>query len=173
MTRWDYIWQWASYTIALLAVAFLNFLVLTRLPLGAVPILVPTVAFAVGVLEGPVPGAGFGIVVGVVYSALTRGSALWVIVLPLLGLAIGLLAKYVIRRGLVAFLLSVLVTAVLYDAGQVVIRLVRGVAELEPLMQVAVPECFWTVVFSILAFWLCHICCRYFGRIHHEQQERF
>lgn len=168
VTRQDFIWKWLAYGVALALVTIANYNVLNLLPLRAVPLLLPAMAVAVGILEGAVSGAGFGIAAGLALSAAAHGSLLWVAGLSLLGLVCGLLAQYVLRRDFVGFLLACLVGGLLYEGGQIGVRLLAGTAGLETLLRVAVPEYLWTIVFSIPVYGLCYFCCRRCGRIYHE-----
>lgn len=77
MTPRDIAWKWTAYGAALALITIFNYYVLTFLPLGAVPMLLPVTAVAVGVLEGARAGAGFGIAAGIVLAAATHGSLLW------------------------------------------------------------------------------------------------
>ena len=168
MTRNDTFLKWAAYGVALLLVTVLNYYVLALLPLGGVPLLIPVMAAAVGILEGARAGAGFGIAAGLVLSAITHGSPLWVCGLALCGWVCGLLAQYVLRRDFVGFLLASVVTGLLRSICLVLAGLVSGLAELPVLMQVAGPEFLWTVVFSLPVYGVCHFCCRHYGRIYYE-----
>ncbi len=168
MTRGDFIRKWIAYAAALVLVAALNFHVLTFLPLGVVPALLPEMAVAVGILEGPVAGAGFGIAAGLMQTAATHGSAVWVFLLPLTGWACGLLALYVLRRDVVGFVPAALITALVIEGAQVLSRLMGHVAKLPALLQVALPELLWTAVFSLPVYGVCRFCCKHYGRLCHE-----
>ncbi len=168
LTRRDLIWKWTAYGLALALVTVVNYYVLNQLPLGAVPVLIPMTAVAVGVLEGAKSGAGFGLAAGVVMAAATHGSAAWIILLCLAGWVCGLLAMYVLRRDLVGYLLACLGVGLLYELGQVLPRLVSGAADLMVLLRVAGLEYLWTLVFAMPVYALCHLCCRKYGRIYHE-----
>lgn len=168
MTRRDFIWKWLSYSVALLIVTVLNYQVLTLLPLGAVPVLLVTLAIAVGVLEGPSAGAGFGIAAGLMQMAVTHGLVLWVCALPFAGWLCGLVTQYVLRQDFVGYWLSCLAAMLLYDAGQAGLRWLWGTAELPQLLRVAIPEYLWTVAFAIPVYHLCRFCHHRFGRAYYE-----
>lgn len=157
-----------AYGAALALVTVVNYFVLTRLPLPVVPVLIQMMVVAVGILEGAPSGAGFGIAAGVVLSAATHGSMLWVCVLPLAGWVCGLLAQYVLRRDFVGYLLAGLGSMLICEVLQVGSRLLAGTAELSPLLKVAAGEFVWTMVLSAPIYGLCYFCCRYYGRIYHE-----
>lgn len=168
MTRRDVGLKWTVYGIALALVLVLNYYVLSYIPFVSVPLLLPAMAVAVGVLEGGRAGAGFGLVTGVILSAVTHGSPLWVCGLSLLGWLCALLAQYVLRRDFVGFFLAVLAAGMLRVVCLVVLGVIRGTAELPVLLSVAVPEYLWTLVFSAPVYAICHFCCRHYGRIYHE-----
>lgn len=168
MTRQDFIWKWLSYGVLLVIVTALNYQGLTLLPLGAVPLLLVTLAIAVGVLEGPAAGAGFGIAAGVMQMAVTHGHVLWVCALPFVGWLCGLITQYVLRQDFIGYWLSCLAAMLAYDGGQVGLRWLRGTAELPLLLRVAVPEYLWTVAFAIPVYLMCRFCHRRFGRAYYE-----
>ena len=168
LTRRDLIWKWTAYGLVLVLVTLINYCVLNLLPLGAVPVLIPVTAVAVGVLEGARSGAGFGLAAGLVMAAATHGSVAWIFLLCLAGWVCGLLAMYVLRRDLVGYLLACLAVGLLYELGQVLPRLLSGGAGPAVLLRVAGLEYLWTMVFSLPVYGLCHLCCRKYGRIYHE-----
>lgn len=168
MTRRDLIWKWASYGIVLVLVVIFNYYVLTLLPLGAVPLLPMAAAVAVGVLEGPASGAGFGIAAGIALAAATHGSPFWVAYLSAAGCLCGLLAQYVLRRDLVGYVPSCLAVSALYECWQVLSHLVTGQADFNTLIWVAGLEFLWTIAFSFPIYGMCRFCCRHYGRIYHE-----
>ena len=81
LTRRDLMWKWLAYGLSLALVTVINYCVLNQLPLGAIPVLLPVTAVAVGVLEGPKSGAGYGMAAGIVMAAATHGSMAWVFLL--------------------------------------------------------------------------------------------
>lgn len=168
MTRRDFILKWTAYGAVLALVAVLNYCVLTFFPLGGVPLMIPAAAVAVGILEGAISGAGFGIAAGVVMAACVHGSPMWVFALSLAGWLCGLLAQYVLRRDVVGYFLSCLVCGLLYALGQVAARRLGGAADLAVLLRVAAPEFFWSMVFAMPVYGMDRFCCRHFGRIYHE-----
>ena len=168
MTRRDFVIKWLAYGAALALITILNYCVLTFLPLGGVPLMIPAMAVAVGVLEGATAGAGFGMAAGVVMAAAVHGTPLWVCGLAVVGWLCGLLAQYVLRRDIVGYLLACLVGSLLYALGQVTLHVLGGVAELTVVLRVAGLEFLWTMLFSLVVYAMCRFCCRHFGRIYHE-----
>lgn len=168
MTRGDFGLKWTAYGVALILVWICNYHILARLPLGAVPQLIPMMAVAVAVLEGPRAGAGFGLAAGLAAAAAAHASPLWGAVLSLGGWVCGLLAQYVLRRDFVGFLPAALAAEALCCGGMVLFRWVRDTADLTVLLRLALPEYLWTVVFAVPVYGLCRFCCRHFGRIYYE-----
>ena len=102
--------KWGVYTLALLPVWFLEAFVLPRYPLfGVSPMLLPLAVVVVGVPEGAAGGAGFGVGVGALCSAVYTGSdgLIW-LGLCLIGLGCGALSQYVLRRDLLGCFLCAL-----------------------------------------------------------------
>ena len=167
MTRSDIAVKWTAYLVALVIVSVFNFSILSRFPI-ALPLLLPMAAVAVGILEGPKFGAIFGTVAGLLLSVVNHRTLICIPLLALLSWVCGLLAQYVFRRDLVGHVLCAVVAAVLWEVWQVGTRWFTGVAELPVLLQVALPELLWTLIFSFPVYWLFHFCCVRFGRIYHE-----
>lgn len=167
MTRRDFILKCLAYGAALLVTAVLNYSVLARLPIS-LPLLLPMAAVAVGTLEGPRFGAGFGLAAGLTQSALAHAGLFCVPLLSALGWGCGMLALFVLRRDLVGHLICSLAAMVLWELFQVGRRWLGGAAALPVLLRVALPELLWTLLFSLIVYWLCRFCCIHYGRIYHE-----
>lgn len=159
--------KWLAYGAALLAVTVFNYYMLGPLPIP-LPVLLPMAAVAVGTLEGHVFGAGFGIAAGLVMATVGHASVLCVPALSAVGWLCGLLTLYVLRRDFWGHLICAAITALLWELVQVGFRLLTGFAGPGPLLHVAIPELFCTLLFSVPVYWICHLCCRYYGRIYHE-----
>lgn len=52
LTRRDLMWKWLAYGLSLALVTVINYCVLNQLPLGAIPVLLPVTAVAVGCWRG-------------------------------------------------------------------------------------------------------------------------
>lgn len=167
MTRRDLILKCTAYGAALLVIAVLNFSVLARLPIS-LPLLLPMAPVAAGTLEGPRFGAGYGIAAGLLMAAVSHASLLCIPILSALGWGCGMLALFLLRRDLVGHLLCALAAMVLWELFQVLRLWLRGTAALPVLLKVALPELLWTLLFSLVVYWLCRFCCVHYGRIYHE-----
>ncbi len=168
MTRTDTFLKWLAYGVALALVLVLNYHVLTFLSFVTVPPLLPVMAAAVGILEGARSGAGFGMAAGLMLSAATHGSPLWVCGLSLVGWVCGLLAQYVLRRDFVGFFLATLAVGGLRAAALPLMGAAGGLADVPVLLSVSLREYFWTLVLAWPVYALCLFCCRHYGRIYHE-----
>ena len=167
MTRRDIILKWIAYLVALAVITVVNFHLLGRLPI-ALPLLLPMAAVATGVLEGPRFGAAFGMVCGLAMAATGHSSLFCIPVLALIAWLCGLLAEHVLRRDLVGHFLSAIGVMILWEAYQVLSRVVAHVAAPGLLLLIALGEWFWTLVFSFPVYWICRFCCLHYGRIYHE-----
>lgn len=160
MTRGNFLIKWGVYALALLPVWFAELFVLNRFPvLGVTPVLLPLAAAAVGVLEGPTAGGGYGMFVGVVcdavYASTTGAMTVGVCALGMLS---GVLAQYVLRRGLAGCLVCSALTLGVIDLFRVAVRLFHGTAGAAALLRVAGAELLWSMVFVFpvygLYFWV-------------------
>lgn len=141
--------KWGVYILALLPVWFLEAYVLTRCPLfGVSPMLLPLAVVVVGVLEGASGGAGFGVAVGALCSAVYAGSnGLILLGLCVIGLCCGLLAQYVLRPDLVGCYLCALLALGLIDLTRIALRMAGGEMNVGAMLSLAGREILWSLVF--------------------------
>ena len=145
MTQRDTTIKVAAYGAALVALMVLNYYVLGPLPIPQ-PLLLLCGAVAVGTLEGPRFGAGFGLAAGLVMATVGHAGLLCVPAVSAIAWGTGVLTQHILRRDLVGHVLCALCA----------------------LLRVAGPELLWSLLFSFPAYWLGRFCCRYYGRIYHE-----
>lgn len=167
MTRQDTVIQWIAYGAALLIVAAADYYVLGPMPMS-LPLLLPAAAAAGGVLEGPAFGAVYGALAGLMMSGLGHEGAVCVLACAAVGWLAGLIAQYVLRRDWWGYLICAAGTLALWEVWQVGSRYLAGLAPLEALLSVALPELGWSLVFLLPVYWLERFCCVRFGRIAHE-----
>lgn len=167
MTQRDTTIKVAAYGVALVALMVLNYYVLGPLPIPQ-PLLLLCGAVAVGTLEGPRFGAGFGLAAGLVMATVGHAGLLCVPAVSAIAWGTGLLTQHVLRRDLVGHVLCALCALLLWECWQVGGRLAAGTADMGALLRVAGPELLWSLLFSFPAYWLGRFCCRYYGRIYHE-----
>lgn len=150
MTTRDLIAKWTAYALALLPVWLIDSFLFSRFTVwGVHPMLLPLAAVAVAVLEGGYAGAGFGLAVGVLWDAVTPGTAGAIIfLLALVGLLAGLLAKYVLRQDFFGCVICSAAALVVIDAGRIAVRLLsHTTTDLEAMLSVAGREILWTMCF--------------------------
>ena len=137
MTRRDLVHKWLIYTLGLLPVWVLDACILPRFPLfGTVaPMLLPLAVSSVAVLEGACAGTGFGMAVGLLWElAYPGGFGGLVFYLALAGMAMGAVSQYALSQSFLGCLIC-------------------SAASLSSLLQVAVPEFLWSLVWTPLV-WL-------------------
>lgn len=158
MTTKDLVIKWAAYALAVLPVWFLEDYLLSALPLfGVKPMLLPLCVIAAAILEGAAAGAGFGLAVGVLFDAMTPGTpGLCILLLALLGLAAGLLARYVLRQDLAGCLICSALALAVIDAFRVFSRLLTGAAPLSVTLPLAGKEILWSLCFVPPVYLLFH-----------------
>lgn len=167
MTRRDIIWKWIAYGAALAVITIFNYYVLGPLPIS-LPRLLPMAAVAVGTLESPKSGAGFGLAAGLVMATLGHESLICIPALAAVGWLCGLLTQQVLRRDLVGHTICAVIVALGWETVAILSRVVTHVAPLSLLLRVAAPELLWTLVFSFPVYWVARFCCVHYGRIYHE-----
>lgn len=167
MTRRDITLKWIAYLVGLAITALFNYTVFGWLPIS-LPLLLPMAAVAVGTLEGPKFGAGFGIVAGFLMSTAGHASLVCIILLSLIGWLSGLLTVHALRRDLVGHIICAIGTMLLWEGWQVGFRAVNHVADIRLLVHTALPELLWTLVLSLPVYWIFRFCCVHFGRVYHE-----
>ncbi|MCC8123031.1 MAG: rod shape-determining protein MreD [Oscillospiraceae bacterium] len=148
MTTSDFLIKWIAYLVALIPVYVLEACVLCHLPVfGVIPMLLPLAAIALAMLEGSAAGAGFGLIVGLLCDAAYPGvSGAWTVGLSLLGALTGYLGQYRLSQNMFSSFLCAFIALVLIDLLRILPRLAGG-TPLLPMLQVAVPEILWSVVF--------------------------
>ena len=155
MTRRDLIHKWLVYALGLLPVWLLDAYILPRVPLwGTVPMLLPLAAAAVAVLEGAYAGTGFGMAVGLLWElAYPGGFGGLVFYLALAGMAMGGVSQYALSQSFLGCLICSAGVLGLLDCLRVARMLFINAASLSSLLQVAVPEFLWSLVWTPLV-WL-------------------
>ena len=149
MTRGDFLFKWFWYAMAVLPVWLAEDLIFSRFPLfGVSPVLLPLAVVAVAVLEGPVAGAGFGLGVGLLWSAVLTGPGpLSVAGLALAGAVTGGLAQYVLKQTYPGCLICSAGVLGILDLGRMARRLMDGTAGLGAALAVAGPEIIVSLLF--------------------------
>ena len=155
MTRRDFFHKWFVYALGLLPVWVLDAYILPRYPLmGVSPVLLPLAAAAVAVLEGAYAGTGFGMAVGLLWElAYPGGFGGLVLYLALAGMIMGAVSQYALSQSFPGCLICSAGVLGLLDLLRVARGLLTNAANLPDLLQVAVPEFLWSIVWTPL-IWL-------------------
>ena len=154
MTRRDFFIKWLIYILALLPVMILALFVFPWIPIfGTIPALLPVAAITVAVLEGPVGGAGFGLLVGILSDALIPGiPGTMTFALCFLGACSGAAARYGVHQNLIGCLLCSRGSLILINVVRVFYLFLRGTAPFGVLLLTAACEIFWSVIFLPLVY---------------------
>jgi len=155
MTTREYCIKWGAYALALLPVWFLEAFVFSRIPLWSVtPMLLPLAAVVLAVLEGPLAGAGFGILVGMLCDMIYGSAGGMTLLLSLLGTGAGLITQFRLRQNLLGCWLCSAAALAILDGLRVLWRLVIKGISLAALLEVALPEFVWSLIFVPLIYGL-------------------
>ena len=152
MTTRDQIHKWFFYALGLFLVWVLDAQILNRLPvLGTIPMLLPLAVVSVAVLEGALPGSGFGLAVGLLWTLAYPGSSsLLVFGMALAGFLVGIVSQYALNQNF----LGCLICSAAVLAVQEVVRLLAGlftqIAPIQSLLQVA--EFLWSLCWMPLVY---------------------
>ena len=169
MTQRDKIIQWTAYTVALMLVAGVQQLILSRFPVfHVVPVLLPLALCACAALEGPQAGAGFGIAVGIFMTAAAGGGFWRLAVCSAAGFLCGLITRFGLPQPLLGHLVCCSLVMGIRTVWCVVSRLVSGSAGLAILLRVAVPEFLWSMVFALPVYFLFRFVCEHWGGIYYN-----
>ena len=154
MTRRDQIHKWFFYALALIPVWLVDEFVLNRIPLfGVIPMLLPLAVVAVAVLEGSVPGAGFGMAVGLLWElAYPGGSGILVFGMTVAGMLTGSIAQYALSQSFISCLLCSAGVLGMIDGARILQALFVQSESLDVLLQVAVPEILISLCFTPLIY---------------------
>ena len=144
---------WATWTDIL--ANGLSFAVYLTVLTGLHPL--PLAVVVVGVLEGAAGGAGFGVGVGALCSAVYTGSdGLILLGLCLIGLGCGALSQYVLRRDLLGCFLCALLGLCLLDFCRIALRMAGGERDWMAMFSLAGREILWSLVFVAPVYALFH-----------------
>lgn len=155
MTRRDLIHKWLIYALGLLPVWLLDAYILPRYPIGGIsPMLLPLAVAAVAVLEGAYAGTGFGLGVGLWWEiAYPGGFGGLVFGMALAGMIMGSVSQYALSQSFPGCLICSAGVLAALDSLRVAQRLLAHTAQLPALLQVAVPEFLYSLLWTPL-IWL-------------------
>lgn len=155
MTRRDLIHKWFVYSLGLLPVWLLDAYILPRYPIAGIsPMLLPLAAAAVSVSEGTYAGTGFGMGVGLLWELTYPGGFGGLVFgMALAGMIMGAVSQYALSQSFPGCLICSAGVLAALDALRVARGLLVHTAQLPELLQVAVPEFLYSLVWTPL-IWL-------------------
>ena len=159
MTRALTIQKWMTYTVVgLLPLWLLDAYILSRYPVfGLTPQLLPLAVVCVSILEGAYAGTGFGMGVGLLWTLTYPGNVnLRILLLALVGMAIGALAQYALRQSFVGYLLCSFVLLAGLNGLTVLQERMLQHGAFAALVEVAIGDTVLTLLWSPLVYWLFH-----------------
>ena len=145
------------YFLCLLAALWLQLEIFSRHPLpgGAKPFFIPVLVAAVGLWEGGVWGAAFGLVAGFFCDIEMLSSVVtFLVTFAVLGFFSGLLADYFINQRFVAYLILAALSLALTAAVQALPLWLLRDAPGSALLPVAVFQSLWSLPFAVPAYFL-------------------
>lgn len=128
LVRSETFFKWFLYGLASLLCCVVQGLMLQRMSFfGTFPFLYPVLAAVLSMLEGPLPGTVFSLVLGVLCDLALPGPipCFYTLIFPLAGLAAALVAQSWIKGGLLCALVSSLFALVMTDLFHMVVFLLQ------------------------------------------------
>ncbi len=155
MTRRDQIHKWLIYSLGLLPVWLLDAYILPRYPIAGIsPMLLPLAAAAVAVLEGVYAGTGFGMGIGLLWELTYPGGFGGLVFgMALAGMLMGAVSQYALSQSFPGCLICSAGILAALDGLRIARGLLVHAAQLSELLQVAVPEFLYSLVWTPL-IWL-------------------
>lgn len=155
MTRRDQIHKWLIYSLGLLPVWLLDAYILPRYPIAGIsPMLLPLAAAAVAVLEGAYAGTGFGMGIGLLWELTYPGGFGGLVFgMALAGMLMGAVSQYALSQSFPGCLICSAGILAALDGLRIARGLLVHAAQLPELLQVAVPEFLYSLVWTPL-IWL-------------------
>lgn len=148
--------KWLLYSAVFFLFFFLECCIFNRYPIhGAVPVLAPLTVITVACFEGSLSGSLMGLAVGTLCSLVYyRGGALMIPVCTVLGMLAGITTTRQMGKTLPGTLLCDVEGIFLLEFFQVSLQHVFLQTELDPLLQIAVPEGLYSLLFALPVYWL-------------------
>jgi hypothetical protein len=130
LARKEVVIKWVLFGVAAILCCFIQGAAQRFTILGVIPFLFPAMVAVLGMLEGPVPGALFGLIVGIACD-LTIPSAIpcfYTLIFPLAGLAAALIAQSWIPAGFPCALIATVLAFIITDGFHGVVLALMGKA---------------------------------------------
>jgi hypothetical protein len=139
-----------NHALLLFILYILQALIFPRLPVyGAKPLIIPVSVIAIGVFEGGAWGGFFGLAAGVLCDIACGSGVLFTVVLPLIGMLVGMLTEFVIIRSLYSFIFCALIALLVIAFMQTFSLLVFDRLELKLIARIAAAQTLYSLAFAI------------------------
>ena len=143
------------HALLLLGLYVLQVMIFSRLRiLGVAPLILPIAVVGAGLFEGPSWGGGIGLAAGILCDIALGTTALFTIILTAMGMGVGLLSTYLLRRGLPSYILCVSAALALIAFLQLFTLLVYHGESPLALLRVAIVQCIYSLFFAIPLYYL-------------------
>lgn len=148
--------KWLAYSLAYVLMHLLKFGFLNRMPMnGAVPELATIAVAAVGCFEGPVSGSLYGLGVGLFCSAVYyRVGSMMIAICTLVGWLSGLTTDRQVGKNFLGVSLCGSLSILLLESVRVFYYYFFGRNSLEVLLDIAVPEGIYSLIFVIPMYFM-------------------
>jgi len=145
------IWQLALFLIILY---ILQAFVFPRVVIwGVKPLIIPVAAIGIGFFGGGIRGGVFGLFCGILCDAAFDSAPLFTFLLPLLGLAAGLISKYYLIPGFPSYLLCSFGGLIVISVFQMFSFIVFKNAGFTAVLKTALFQSVYSLFFAILLYW--------------------
>ncbi len=156
MTRRDHTIKWLLYALGVFPIWLAETHILNRLPVfGVIPVLLPLAAVGLALWEGALPGAVFGLCVGMVadaaYPGVPGGMTLG---LALMGAVTGAMSQYGVRQTYLGYLLCASSSMAALELIRLAVAIVTRLGEPAALLRVALLEAGWSLCFTPVIYLL-------------------
>lgn len=144
-----------THALMLLVLFVLQSMVFSRLRImGASPLILPVAVVGVALLEGATWSGAFGIAAGVFCDvSYSETTVFFTVLLPVLGIVIGLLSEYFLARGLLSYLLCCVLTLAIIAFFQLFAFLVFNGVNPQALLKTALLQTLYSLVLAVPVYY--------------------
>lgn len=144
------------YTAYILVTLLFQTMLFSRITvLGVRAMFVPAAITALGMFEGGEWGGFFGLLCGILLDMSLGTTALFTVLLPIVGFGAGVLGRFVVNRSLFSFLCTALAAFILTAAFQMFRLLVFKGQDAGALMWTALLQTLWSLPLAPPFFYIC------------------
>lgn len=144
-----------KYTVMLLVLFVLQSMVFSRLRImGIAPLILPVAVVAVALLEDATWSGAFGIAAGVFCDvSYSESMVFFTVLLPIMGIALGLLSEYFLTRGLLSYLLCCVLSLAAIAFFQMFAFLVFQDVNPQALLKTALLQSLYSLILAVPVYY--------------------